>query len=137
MTNDLPGAIDALIGLCVDRPELSAFAVASEADGHCGVAVDIFTDLASQLLPETQTEEVHFVAHSRWHKERHSMLAGIAVLSYRHARHGWYRGACRWPGHVVARIDDWLVDWTARQFNPNAPFPLVFRFSECVKEASR
>jgi len=30
-------------------------------------------------------------------------------------------------GHTVARVDGWYIDFTARQFDAAAPFPLVWR----------
>lgn len=32
---------------------------------------------------------------------------------------------CAW--HWAVRLDEWVLDWTARQFYPNAPFPAVWR----------
>ena len=116
----------ALLDLCAETPDLSAFAAPGEADGNCGLAVDIFLDFARHLLPEARSDEVYFVAPSRWRKAR--LETRVApVYSYRHAPHRWYASGCRWPGHVVAHVGEWLIDWTARQFNPSAPFPLVFR----------
>ena len=124
-------ALMALLALCAETPDLACFANPREADGNCGLAVDIFLDIVQDVLPEVETEEVHFTATSRWYEERSAMkVACISAFSYRHARHHWYLSGCRWPGHIVARVGDWLIDWTARQFNPVAPFPLVFRMPD-------
>ena len=39
----------ALLDLCAETPDLSAFAAPGEADGNCGLAVDIFLDFAQHL----------------------------------------------------------------------------------------
>ena len=32
-----------------------------------------------------------------------------------------------YTNHRVVKVDDLLIDWTARQYDPSAPFPLVIR----------
>jgi hypothetical protein len=35
-----------------------------------------------------------------------------------------------WDGmdfHAVVEVEDFLIDWTAKQFDPNAPFPMVWK----------
>ena len=46
-------------------------------------------------------------------------------------------GAGRWPfydratvQHWTVRVEDWSIDWTARQFAPSAPWPRVERVED-------
>lgn len=32
--------------------------------------------------------------------------------------------------HQVVQVDEWVIDWTARQFDPSAAFPLVARAAD-------
>ena len=71
----------ALLDLCAETPDLSAFAAPGEADGNCGLAVDIFLDFARHLLPEARSDEVYFVAPSRWRKARLETRVVIACAA--------------------------------------------------------
>ncbi len=106
----------ALLQLAIEDPELASFASPAAADGMCGLATDLFHDLTEIVLPEARLGEVHFTPKRQ--KD---------AFAYQDAPHPWYRSGCRHPGHCVAVIGNWLVDWTARQFDPEAPFPLVFQ----------
>ncbi len=109
----------ALTELAAQDPEIAAFASPEGADGSCGYATDLFLDIAEQLLPGAEIDEAHFGPARK-------ITASDRYL-YNEAPHPWYLSGCKWPGHVVAIVGGWLIDWTARQFDPNAPFPLIFQ----------
>lgn len=50
------------------------------------------------------------------------------AYSYQFVPHHWYDNGCRWAGHFVVQVGNVCIDWTARQFDPEAPFPLVYKF---------
>lgn len=99
------------------------------ADGNCGYATDLFCNLAAYLLPEVQDEDVSFDGPDLYASARSALKAGSNLgtsFAYEEAPHDWYLGGCSWPGHVVAKLGPYCIDWTARQFKPGAPFPLIF-----------
>lgn len=113
-------AFHALMTSAMADPELQLFQDPGMANGSCGLAVDRFLD----LLDEHEIAggyEVHFRARDNITFRRSDLYA------YEDAPHGWYLGGCEHPGHIVAVLGGWVVDWTARQFVPDAPWPLVFR----------
>jgi hypothetical protein len=50
------------------------------------------------------------------------------LATWMHAR--GYDARCYWPteNHCVVRLEGWIVDLTARQFNPRAPYPKLTRY---------
>lgn len=109
-----------------------------DADGNCGYATDLFLEMVETLYPEMYDPraeaEIHFTSTKRLALEKKYAHPGwgqdILTFKYTDAPHDWYHGGCNWSGHVCAYIGEWVIDWTARQFKPDAPWPLVFRFSD-------
>ncbi len=116
--------LEALLELACTEEFLVGLDVPSEADGSCGTATDVFLDLVELLVPEARCDEAHFVPKEAWRRGINNLYA------YTQTPHPWYLDGCNWPGHCVPVVDGWYIDWTARQFDPAAPFPLVFRMGE-------
>ena len=52
--------------------------------------------------------------------------AGVAATVISGVRMGQFQGVpVVLNGHFAVRVDDTVYDWTARQFDPDAPVPLV------------
>lgn len=127
----------ALIALFKEQhPE---FGCPDEADGNCGYATDLFLEMVEMLHPEMYNPmaegEIHFTSTRRLARQRKYVHPGwgnddIPTFRYTDAPHHWYRNGCEWSGHVCAHVGEWVIDWTARQFRPDAPFPLAFKYSD-------
>ena len=115
--------LDTLINLAKKNPRLARFADPKRADGCCGLATEYFLEMVEKLFPKLKIEEVHFTDRCKVFQK----LPGLTSMAYDRVRHPWYQKGCRWDGHAVPCVAGWCVDWTARQFDPDAPFPLVFR----------
>lgn len=88
-----------------------------------------------------QVASQRFIEFLREHKVRGADEAREVEYAYNTARHypvkvkfvnrsrpfflDRPRGGCFY--HVVVKIGSLRIDWTARQFDPNAPFPLMWR----------
>lgn len=117
--------LQALVELAREQMLDQHFDLPQVADGNCGLACDMMFDLAELLLPEARMEEVHFTANRR---ERSPYDCGccIPLFTYAETPHRYYLGGCNYPGHIVFWIEGTAIDWTARQFTNDAPFPLLF-----------
>lgn len=96
------------------------------ADGACVSAHDMFTDLVMKMYPNAPSPvEAVFVSDptAPWPDEE-------PERAYADAEHDWYLNPIKWSGHTVSRVGDVFIDFTARQFHPDAPFPLVFKLKE-------
>jgi hypothetical protein len=93
------------------------------ADGECTVAVGWFYDLLERVLPEALPTD-----GGPWDVVLAEEVVGAAAdFAYAAVGHSFYENGCNWAAHCVGRIrGNLLVDWTARQFTADAPFPLVF-----------
>ena len=129
---DLQAACDLFAEL---HPE---FGTPDGADGNCGYATDLFIEFLTEVLPEqapppTTESEVHFTTaqnHARIAAWSHLNMwdSGLPTFAYEEAPHSYYLGGLsKHPGHVVALIGATCIDWTARQFRQDAPFPLIFK----------
>lgn len=99
------------------------YALPKEASGNCGLAVDQFAEFIEALGLPFEIDEVHFVSDGE--------ALGYTPRCYYYSDpdHNWYVGGCDWWGHIVALVEGLCVDFTARQFNENCPFPLTFSLS--------
>ncbi len=108
------------------------FGTPEGADGVCGYATDLFLEFLAEVLPEQapppeMEAEVHFTTGRRARREQ-SLDYGMPIFAYHDAPHPYYRGGLsKHLGHIVVNLGNICIDWTARQFRPDAPFPLVFR----------
>lgn len=68
--------------------------------------------------------------------KRHGFQGERHLFNFRNDRQWAERVPHRWfadgpgqgcLGHVVAQVGPWFIDFTARQFHPDAPFPLIWR----------
>lgn len=71
------------------------------ARGQCSTASAAFLDLLLERKIITRRGQVT----GEWDNEEVAVINGVS--------------------HRVARVGDLLIDWTARQFNPNALFPMI------------
>jgi hypothetical protein len=110
-----------------------------EADGHCAVAADEFRHLVRQLALPLNVRDIQFVPDDEADEERRKVAdASISmpppsfrILGYCDPEHSWYANGCKWGGHVAIVINNKIcVDFTARQFSPKAPWPLVYPLPE-------
>ena len=124
--------LQTLIDLALEDPEFARFSEAEEADGCCGLATDLFHSLIEDLGVKASLDEVHFMSSKKYLRQKRDWWDRSFRFRYLHTPHRWYRSGCHWDGHVAALVDGWIVDFTARQFDPAAPFPLVFRLDECL-----
>lgn len=105
------------------------FATVDGADGCCGLATDLFIEMAEALNVGCPMEELHFTSRRLWAAEfRHPELreGGIPCFHYSKGPPLFHGGLSDHMGHIVVRVGELCVDWTARQFRPDAPFPFVF-----------
>ena len=107
------------------------YADPSQADGKCGLATDEFLELLDMLLPGLvklhEEGEVHFTSTRSWARQCRLDNDGIPYFRYTEPDHHWYHGGLtEHNGHIVACIDGVCIDWTARQFRADAPWPLIF-----------
>lgn len=110
------------------------------ADGQCETAsLDFITwALGRQLYHRDEISIAVFVTPRKmnnlfWDGRQETMSYkghNPEVFLYQEAPHHWYRNGCRWEGHVVVKIGNICIDWTARQFHPSAPFPLIFMMGD-------
>lgn len=108
-----------------------------KADGQCAVAADEFRHLVRQLDLPLKIRDAQFIPDEEIEEELekiHGTDCGCdpeKIFGYGEADHHWYRNGCKWGGHVATIVNGALVvDFTARQFNPDAPWPLVFPLPE-------
>ncbi len=96
-----------------------------EAGGCCGEASHAFHNLLVRegiLRPPkkgTPTQKAEWILNSIWD----------IVLDDDHDRYlcpEWYPNIT-FEGHVVNYVEGHVIDWTARQYNSVAPFPLIYR----------
>lgn len=116
--------VEKLIESALNDPWFSEFfadfATQEGANGSCGLATDCFRRIVLDYYPDLKNiGEVHFSDLPR----ENSL---IPCFLYSAAPHPYYQNPIEWGGHCVFRVGGWLIDWTARQFDPSAPFPLVF-----------
>lgn len=106
-----------------------------EADGRCGYGTDIFMDIIEDYRLEHHflAFEVHFVSKDRIRNREFTNDTLTPVFPYEQGPKLFHQG-CRWKGHIVACVDGICVDWTARQFDKEAPFPLIFPIPGARKE---
>jgi hypothetical protein len=75
-----------------------------DASGECGYASNQFVFFLEKRQIKSKVEELSF------HDDMHLSPAYMKAVG----------------GHYVVNIDEkWLVDWTARQYDPTAPYPLM------------
>lgn len=116
--------------------ELKNYSNPIEADGACELAADIFIEYVSMHMPTASISEIIFRKKLRKrpifpNKDSWGVVGCFfQEREYKSVPHKWYSHGCRWPGHMVARVNEWYIDWTARQFHPDAPFPLIFHVQE-------
>lgn len=107
-------------------PEAKRWRRPREAHGDCGAATWRFI----QFL------KYHFVKEARWAKELHYRACtsrhypiNVKFLTIKE-NDSILREALRpcggWTEHVVVKIGRLRIDWTARQFDPKSPFPLIW-----------
>lgn len=113
--------VEKLVELGLNDPLILGFTTPEGADGSCGQATDYFRMIVLDHYPDLKNiGEVHFSNLPR-------IDPLIPCFPYSVVEHTWYQTPIPWGGHCVFRVGEWLIDWTARQFNQEAPFPLVFR----------
>lgn len=120
-----------IVSKTAKRKQFSKYQDPGIADGACETASMYFLQLLEEEFSKRNLQlprmfgEVDFISDAKFLGTN-----GRYNFMYHHAPHHWYLYGCRWPGHVVARVDDVLIDWTARQFHPLAPFPLIFKWED-------
>lgn len=84
----------------------------SGANGMCGWASAVFARMCPMATPlDVQGSLINFLEPDSGEN------GGVAW----HSRIGQWESAC----HTVTRAGRWYFDWTARQFDPSAPWPVV------------
>ena len=108
-----------------------AYSNAALADGWCEIASINFNSICEEV---NELWKIRLVAFSKTSNSEEACnwkhRYGYNVYSYDDVDHDWYKFGCNWPGHVISLIGNWAIDFTARQFTPYAPFPLLFKFYE-------
>lgn len=99
---------------------------AEGADGECFVASKEFLKFLDRYGENARI--IMFTDEAEASVPHIEKYFSVKVYPYQRVPHRWYQNGCRWAGHFVVRVGDLCVDWTARQFNPEAPFPLIFEF---------
>lgn len=101
-------AIDKAIAIFMDDAQLQDFHTEDGAHGQCNEASDQFT----HVLAELGIKDVHIEHYEpNIHMDR--------------GDYPYKMSGCSW--HWAVRIGEWIIDWTARQFEPEAPFPAVWK----------
>lgn len=93
--------------------------------GMCAEACDEFLHLIQRYRPDLY----HLATIRTWERGLGSFEPGIDLdqpFPYE-----W--GDFRW--HWVVQVGPWLIDWTARQFDPNNHFPVVLLVQDDQQEA--
>ena len=110
----LPPALGATIAAFADRDDAVRCASALGSFSNCGVMSHRFVTFARARGHEA---EILFLRGLPY-EERHR-IPPVADPRYR-GRH-----VSTWTHHVVRLDGQWIVDWTARQFDPAAEHPLI------------
>lgn len=98
------------------------------ADGQCIIASLKFNkwlknkNVTTSLTVFSTRDEV---VRSNGVLDMYFGYSNVEVFEFDSPPHHWYINST-WPGHVVSKLDKYFIDWTARQFNPIAPYPLIF-----------
>lgn len=105
-----------------------------KAEGHCGEATDSFLSLVESFFPRADTGEVHF-ASSRVCRAQQAATDAcwdvIPMFPYKKGPSAYRAAGNRdvgddLGGHIVARVGTVCIDWTARQYDRYADYPLIF-----------
>ena len=98
-----------------------------EADGTCGSYSYRFQRfLIEHNVPEgSKAKDLDYAACTARHHPLKPEILTVAqnqfIEDYAH------RDIGQWSGHTVVKIGRLRIDWTARQFDPTAPVPLIWR----------
>jgi hypothetical protein len=98
-----------------------------EADGKCGAKSYTFIQFLKQNgVPEAAlAKDLDYTACTARH---HPLKPEILTRKQdRYIEDYAHRGIGQWCGHTVVKIGRLRIDWTARQYDPEAPFPLIWR----------
>lgn len=126
--DDLPAPLKAAVPAFADR--YSGYAEPAIAAGNCHCATDTFRKDAALARYPHSTIEFAFErvrdTRNTWKKsEGPPVPVEIAYLYLKHCN-DQDSAVRRYEGHTVAKVGRWYIDFTARQFDPDAPFPLIW-----------